>query len=395
MNMNDFNKTKYAGLYLSIEGVGAKGKQYVCRFQQNGKRYVKTLGFTILDGLDDESANKKMAEYKTSLNEKKPSASTSAPKKVKSEIVSKDDKYCCDMNARLTLDGKNMSLGGLVDEFKKQKDILQDGYAQKVNGIITLKEGVQKVYDLEEIKPYQVELIKMQKYLEETKKKMIILFEGRDASGKGGAIRRITRYMNNKHYRVVALGKPNDTQKHQWYLQRYIEKFPTGGEVVLFDRSWYNRAMVEPVFGFCTEEQYETFMEDVVNFEHDLVRQDIILVKLYFSVSKAEQLKRFERRMNDPLRHWKLSEVDLQAQVMWDEISKYKYEMLQRTNSRSAPWHIVRSDNKHLARLEAIKTILNSVNYDGRSPTLNYAPDESINIPVQKELERMRKKKDY
>lgn len=391
MNMNEFNKTKYAGLYISIENNGNKGKKYICRFQQNGKRYVKTLGFTILNNLDDEKANQKMIEYKNSLSNQinKNKKSNSKPA---SDVLTT---AYCDVNSKITIDGKTMSLANLIDEYKKQAEILQDGYNLKVHNLLTLKEGVQKVYDLEEIKPYQVELIKMQKYLEATKKKMIILFEGRDASGKGGAIRRITRYMNNKHYRVVALGKPNDTQRHQWYLQRYIEKFPTGGEVVLFDRSWYNRAMVEPVFGFCTQEQYETFMEDVVNFEHDLVRQDIILVKLYFSVSKAEQLKRFERRMTDPLRQWKLSEVDLQAQVMWDEISKYKYEMLQRTNSRSAPWHIVRSDNKHLARLEAIKIILNSVNYDERNPMLNYTPNENINIPVQKELERMRKKKDY
>ncbi len=388
MNMNDFNKTKYPGLYIAIESTGTKGKKYICRFQFEGKRYVKILGYTISNQLDDEKAFAKMETYKSSLS--------AAPKKEKSkQIADGDDKYCCNMNSKLTIDGKTVLLGKLVEDYKAQKEVLGEAFFQKNINPLVMQEGIQKVYDLDEIKPYQIELIKMQKYLEDTKKKMIILFEGRDASGKGGAIRRITRYMNNKHYRVVALGKPNDTQRHQWYLQRYIEKFPTGGEVLLFDRSWYNRAMVEPVFGFCTPEQYETFMEDVVNFEHDLVRQDIILVKLYFSVSKGEQMKRFERRMTDPLRQWKLSEVDLQAQVMWDEISKYKYEMLQRTNSRSAPWHIVRSDNKHLARLEAIKIILNSVNYDNRNVQLDYVPNENINIPVQKELERMRKKKDY
>ncbi|HJE02438.1 MAG TPA: polyphosphate kinase 2, partial [Aliarcobacter thereius] len=220
-------------------------------------------------------------------------------------------------------------------------------------------------------------------------------FEGRDASGKGGAIRRITRYMNNKHYRIVALGKPTETQKNQWFMQRYVEHFPTGGEIVLFDRSWYNRAMVEPVFGFCTAEEHEIFMEDIVNFEQDLVRQGMILIKLYFSVSKEEQKRRFDRRVNDPLRQWKFSEVDMQAQDLWDEFSEKKYEMLKRTSSRSAPWHIVRSDDKHLSRLEALKIILNSVDYDGRNFALNFEANENVNISVQKELLQMRKSKDY
>jgi polyphosphate kinase 2 len=201
--------------------------------------------------------------------------------------------------------------------------------------------------------------------------------------------------MNSRHYRVVALGKPTQTQKYQWFFQKYIEHFPTGGEVVLFDRSWYNRAMVEPIFGFCTPEQYEIFMEDVINFEHDLVRQDIILVKLYFSVSKEEQLKRFESRRESPLKQWKLSEVDLQAQDLWDEFSEKKYEMLKRTSSRSAPWNIVRSNDKAKARLEAVKIILNSIDYSNRNYSLDFTPDANINISVQKELSRMRKKKDY
>jgi polyphosphate kinase 2 (PPK2 family) len=149
--------------------------------------------------------------------------------------------------------------------------------------------------------------------------------------------------------------------------------------------------MVEPIFGFCTEEEYEIFMEDVVNFEHDLVRQNLILVKLYFSVSKEEQKRRFDSRASDPLKQWKLSEVDLQAQDLWEEFSKKKYEMLRRTHSRHAPWHILRSDDKYLARLEAIKVILNSVNYDNRNTNLNYEPNNKIYVSVQKELAQMRK----
>ena len=212
-------------------------------------------------------------------------------------------------------------------------------------GSILQKAGLES-----DLKPFQAELILMQKYLEETKRRMIILFEGRDASGKGGTIRRVTRYMNEKHYRVVALGKPTSAVRTQWFFQRYVEHFPRGGECVLFDRSWYNRAMVEPVFGFCTPEEYKIFMKGVVGFEKDLVRQGTILVKLYFSVTKNEQARRFDRRKNDALRQWKLSEVDLQAQERWDDFTNQKYEMLKKTHSNHAPWTVIRSEDKHQAR---------------------------------------------
>jgi polyphosphate kinase 2 len=239
------------------------------------------------------------------------------------------------------------------------------------------------------LKPFQAELIRMQKYLEETKRRMIILFEGRDASGKGGTIRRVARYMNEKHYRVVALGKPTDAQRTQWFFQRYSEQFPRGGEVVMFDRSWYNRAMVEPVFGFCTPEEYKTFMKGVVGFEKDLVRQGTVLVKLYFSVTKEEQAQRFERRKNDPLRQWKLSEVDLQAQERWDDFTNQKYQMLKRTHSNHAPWTVIRSNDKHAARLNAIRTILNSVPYERGDTELDFVPDPSIVISGAREVEQM------
>lgn len=239
------------------------------------------------------------------------------------------------------------------------------------------------------LKPYQAELILMQKYFEATKRPMIILFEGRDASGKGGTIRRVTRYMNEKHYRVVALGKPTEAKRTQWFFQRYVEHFPRGGEVVLFDRSWYNRAMVEQVFGFCTPEEYKVFMKGVVGFEKDLVRQGTILVKLYFSVTKAEQAYRFERRKNDPLRQWKLSEVDLQAQERWDDFTNQKYQMLKRTHSNHAPWTVIRSNNKHEARLNALRTILNSVPYERGNTELDYVPNPDIVISGSREVEQM------
>jgi polyphosphate kinase 2 len=248
---------------------------------------------------------------------------------------------------------------------------------------------IEKAEMEKELKPFQAHLILMQKYLEETKRRMIILFEGRDASGKGGTIRRVTRYMNEKHYRVVALGKPSDAQRTQWFFQRYVEQFPRGGEVVLFDRSWYNRAVVEPIFGFCTPEQYKTFMKGVVGFERDLVRQGTVLVKLYFSVTKEEQARRFERRRNDPLRQWKLSEVDLQAQERWDDFTSQKYEMLKRTHSNHAPWTVIRSNDKHLARVNAMRVILNSVPYDRGETELDFVPNPNIVISGSREVEQM------
>jgi polyphosphate kinase 2 len=239
------------------------------------------------------------------------------------------------------------------------------------------------------LEPYQVELLKLQRHLEKHNRKMIVLFEGRDAAGKGGTIRRVTRYMNEKHYRVVALGKPTEEQRGQWYLQKYVAQFPRGGEIVLFDRSWYNRAMVEPVLGFCTDKEHEDFLRGVVGFEKDLVRQGTILLKLYFSVTKKEQQRRFERRRHDPLRQWKLSEVDVQAQELWDSFTERKYEMLRRTHTSVAPWRIIRSQNKHQARLSAMKVILDAVDYEDRDSSLDFLVDPDIVLSGAREVELM------
>lgn len=241
----------------------------------------------------------------------------------------------------------------------------------------------------DQLKPYQVELLKLQRHLEVHNKRMIVLFEGRDAAGKGGTIRRVTRYMNEKHYRVVALGKPTEEQRTQWYLQRYVAEFPHGGEMVLFDRSWYNRAMVEPVFGFCTEEEYNNFLRGVVGFEKDLVRQGTTLVKLYFSVSKKEQQRRFERRRDDQLRQWKLSEIDVQAQEYWDDFTERKYEMLRRSHTPATPWTIIRSGLKHSARLNAMRVILDAVDYEDRNLEIDHVPDPSIVVSGAHEVELM------
>ncbi len=249
---------------------------------------------------------------------------------------------------------------------------------------------LEKTTQLEtQLEPYQVELLKLQRHLEKTNRKMIVLFEGRDAAGKGGTIRRVTRYMNEKHYRIVALGRPTEEQRGQWYLQRYVAQFPRGGEIVLFDRSWYNRAMVEPVFGFCTEREHQDFLRGVVGFEKDLVRQGTILVKLYFSVTKKEQQRRFDRRRDDPLRQWKLSEIDVQAQDLWDEFTERKYEMLSRTHTNIAPWTVVRSKNKHKARLNAMRLILDAVDYEGRDHSLEFVPDPRIVVSGGHEVKMM------
>ena len=249
---------------------------------------------------------------------------------------------------------------------------------------------IQRRFEREQaLVPYQVELLKLQRHLEENDLKMVVLFEGRDAAGKGGTIRRVTRYMNEKHYRVVALGKPTEEQRGQWYLQKYVANLPSAGEMVLFDRSWYNRAMVEPVFGFCTPKEHKDFLRGVVGFEKDLVHQGMILVKLYFSVTKKEQQRRFDRRRHDPLRQWKLSEIDVQAQEYWDQFTERKYEMLRKTHTNDTPWTVIRSKSKHRARLNAMRVILDAVDYDDRNLDIDFVPDPTIVVSGSHEVELM------
>jgi len=242
----------------------------------------------------------------------------------------------------------------------------------------------------QELAPYQAEMIKLQKHIEKHDKKLIILFEGRDAAGKGSLIGTISQYMNPTHYRIVALGRPTEIHKTQWYFQKYVEHFPSARQIILFDRSWYNRAMVEPVFGFCTPYEHEVFMRDVIGFEQSLVHHNITLIKLYLSVKKSVQAQRFEQRRNDPLRSWKLSEIDLQSQMMWDDFSKMKYNMLSKTNHADAKWNVIRSSQKHQARIEAMKLILNHFDYEDRDNSLSFKPEKGIIIPLEDELTMMR-----
>jgi polyphosphate kinase 2 len=219
------------------------------------------------------------------------------------------------------------------------------------------------LYYEQELHKLQIELQKMQKQVRSKGLRLLMLFEGRDAAGKGGTIKRITEHLNPRGTRVVALLTPSDTERSQWYFQRYMQHLPSAGEVVLFDRSWYNRAMVEPVMDFCTDEQNKRFLKDVPMLEEMLVKDGIILLKFFFSVSKDEQLRRFDSRETDPLKQYKISPVDKMAQEMWDDYTVRKFQMLNETNRTLAPWTIIRSDNKKLARLNCIKHLLSQIDY--------------------------------
>lgn len=218
-------------------------------------------------------------------------------------------------------------------------------------------------YKHRELIPMQIELLKLQKWIYDQKLRVAILFEGRDTAGKGGAIFRFTRYLNPRFIRVVALPKPTELEKGQWYFQRYIKELPNPGEMVFFDRSWYNRAVVEPVMGFCTHQQYEQFLQQVPLFEQMLLDDGMIIIKFWFSIDITEQKVRIEDRMKNPLKRWKLSTVDLKAQQMWDEFTDYKNKMFLSTHSEKSPWVIVKGNHKPTARIEAMRYLLSRMDY--------------------------------
>ena len=237
------------------------------------------------------------------------------------------------------------------------------------------KEGKLKRSAYEEkLAELHFELVKMQYWIKDTGLKLLLLFEGRDAAGKGGAIKSITDPLNPRGCRIVALGTPSDREKTQWYFQRYVTHLPAGGEIVLFDRSWYNRAGVEHVMGFCTDEEYAEFMRACPEFERMLVRSGIILLKYWFSVSDEEQEHRFEERAGNPARRWKLSPIDLESMGKWVEYSKAKDEMFRLTDIKQAPWWTVEADDKRRARLNCIAHILSSVPYQDATPPPLHLP---------------------
>ncbi|MGJ0333173.1 polyphosphate kinase 2 [Aliarcobacter cryaerophilus] len=236
----------------------------------------------------------------------------------------------------------------------------------------------------------QIELLKLQNHVKDKGLKVLIIFEGRDAAGKGGTIKRITEHLNPRGARIVALEKPNEQEKTQWYFQRYVSHFPSSGEIVIFDRSWYNRAGVEPVMGFCTKEQHEQFLKDVPEFEKMLVESGIILFKYYFSVSKKEQERRFKKREDDPLKQYKLSPIDKEAQKVWDKYTNAKFSMLMASHTPIAPWTVVKSDNKKKARINCIRHLLNGIDYGRKSKDESiFKIDRKILINGAVEIENM------
>ena len=230
-----------------------------------------------------------------------------------------------------------------------------------------------KTYE-KELARLQMELVKLQEWVRTNKLKVVVVFEGRDAAGKGGVIKRITESLNPRICRVVALGTPTEREKTQWYFQRYVAQLPAGGEMALFDRSWYNRADVERVMGFCTEEEYREFLRSVPEFERMLIRSGVILIKYWFSVSDKEQEQRFQARIQDPTKRWKLSPMDLNSRARWMEYSKAKDEMFAHTDIKQAPWYVVNADDKKCARLNCIHHLLSLIRYEDLTP-------EPINLP--------------
>lgn len=249
---------------------------------------------------------------------------------------------------------------------EKELRLLNSNLAMKLllqQDMLEPRKVLRNVRSEREIENLQVELIKLQQWVIKNNKRVCLLFEGRDAAGKGGAIRRITHHLNPRNYRVVALPKPSEEERKQWYFQRYINRLPNAGEMVFFDRSWYNRAVVEPVNGFCTNEEYERFMNDVLHFEKMITNDGIMLFKFYFSISKREQARRFADIKADPLKRWKMSPVDEKAQQLWDEYTHYKEAKFKKTHTEQNPWVIIKANRKGRARVDAIKYLLKNIPY--------------------------------
>lgn len=230
-----------------------------------------------------------------------------------------------------------------------------------------------------ELKKLQVELVKLQQWIAKNNKRVAVIFEGRDAAGKGGSIRRFMEHLNPRSMRLVALNKPTEVEKGQWYFQRYIKELPNPGEIVFFDRSWYNRAVVEPVMGFCTKEQYKTFLVQVPEFEHMLYEDGVTIIKFWLSISKDEQLRRFDARNDNPLKRWKFSPVDKKGQELWDKYTFYKDEMFSKTHTTYSPWIVVKTNDKKKARVECIRHVLSQFSYEETEESKTVSnPDPNI-----------------
>ena len=282
------------------------------------------------------------------------------------------------------------SVGQGLGHIGEPGHVLTEDDLRRINtrkGLIQLLEN--KAVDIEEVRKtllyeqelrqLQVELVKLQRWVQSNGERIAILVEGRDAAGKGGTIRRFTEHLNPRAMRVVALPKPSDEERGQWYFQRYIRQLPNKGEIVFFDRSWYNRAVVEPVMEFCSKKEHQRFLQQVPEFEHMLYEDGVTIIKFWFSISKEEQAKRFEARRQNPLKQWKLSLVDEKAQELWDSYTRYKEEMFSKTHTTYSPWIIVKANDKQAARLESLRHMLNLLPYKGKEEALiRLTPDPNV-----------------
>lgn len=266
------------------------------------------------------------------------------------------------------------------------KDFKKANNKKEFIALIKAKKSKEEVTDLLETVQYEKELLALQaefvdfqRWVAKTKKRVCIIFEGRDAAGKGSAIRRFTEHLNPRSMRVVALTKPTEVEKGQWYFRRYIKELSNPGEIVFFDRSWYNRAVVEPVMGFCNDEEYKKFMVQVPEFEHMLYEDGVEIVKFWFSISKDEQVKRFNSRLENPLKRWKFSPVDKEGQKLWDRYTSFKEQMFSKTHTNFSPWIIVKTNNKKEARLESMRYVLSKYDYEGKGDSSDILlPDPNI-----------------
>lgn len=246
------------------------------------------------------------------------------------------------------------------------------------NGI-QIEKALEKIRYERELNLLQSELVNLQKWVAQNKQRVAIIFEGRDAAGKGGSIKRFKEHLNPRTSRVVALTKPTEVETGQWYFRRYIKELPNPGEIVFFDRSWYNRAVVEPVMGFCNDDQYKKFMVQVSDFEHLIYEDNIKVIKFWFSISKEEQQKRFESRMENPLKRWKFSPVDMKGQELWDKYTHFKEQMFSKTHTNYCPWMIVKTNSKREARLESLRYVLSQFDYEGKGESgINLLPDPNV-----------------
>jgi len=269
---------------------------------------------------------------------------------------------------------------------KRRKDLVDIAEEKQIK----IDKALRMLRYEEELRLLQIEMVNFQRWVKKKGLRVAIIFEGRDAAGKGGAIKRFKQHLNPRSTRVVALSKPTEVERGQWYFRRYIKELPNPGEIVLFDRSWYNRAVVEPVMGFCTPKEYNQFMVQVPGFEHMLYEDGVHIIKFWFSISKKEQKKRIESRLLNPLKKWKFSPVDKRGQELWDKYTYYKEQMFSKTHSTFSPWIIVRANDKKTARLESMRYILSNFDYTTSHKTkITILPDPNIVLRYYRQIEQI------